>query len=40
MLTGEDSHIREYWRYHGNKALEYGIKGVIIMVCGRKHHME
>ncbi|KAK4934619.1 hypothetical protein LTR10_024169 [Elasticomyces elasticus] len=41
MLTGEDSHIREYWLHHGNKALEYGIKGIIIMgahwnIPGRK----
>ena len=40
MLTGEDSHIREYWLHHGNKALEYGIKGIIIMVCGRGHHIK
>ena len=33
LLTGEDSHIRDYWLYHGNKAVEYGIKGIIIMVC-------
>ena len=32
MLTGEDSHIRAYWLHHGNKAREYGIKGIIIMV--------
>lgn len=32
MLTGERSHIRDYWKFHGDKALEYGIKGVIIMV--------
>lgn len=38
MLTGEDSHIREYWLHHGNKALEYGIKGIVIMVCVRNHH--
>ncbi|KAJ9615474.1 hypothetical protein H2200_001549 [Cladophialophora chaetospira] len=41
LLTGEDSHIRDYWLYHGNKAVEYGIKGIIIMgahwnVPGRK----
>ena len=34
MLTGEDSHIREYWLHHGNEALEYGIKGIVIMVRG------
>lgn len=33
LLTGEQSHIRDYWQQHGEKALTYGIKGVIIMVC-------
>ncbi|KAI1617008.1 catalytic LigB subunit of aromatic ring-opening dioxygenase [Exophiala viscosa] len=33
MLTGEKSHIRDYWRRQGDKALEYGVKGVIIVVC-------
>lgn len=33
MLAGERSQIRDYWTLQGNKALEYGIKGVIIMVC-------
>ena len=32
MLTGERSHIRDYWKSQGDKALECGIKGVIIMV--------
>ena len=32
MLTGEQSVVRDYWKYHGDKALEYPIKGVIMMV--------
>lgn len=32
LLTGAESHIREYWKFQADKALEYGIKGVIIMV--------
>ena len=32
MLTGEKSHVRDYWNYHGDRALEYPIKGIIIMV--------
>ena len=32
LLTGEQSHIRDYWELQGDKALECGIKGVIIMV--------
>ena len=32
LLTGEQSHIRDYWKLQGDKALEYGIKGIIIMV--------
>ncbi len=32
MLSGERSQIRDYWKSQGDKALEYGIKGVIIMV--------
>lgn len=31
LLTGDENHIREYWVQHGNRALKYGIKGVIIM---------
>ncbi len=37
MLTGERSHIRDYWKLQGDKALEHGIKDVIIMV-GRANH--
>ncbi|KAJ4855564.1 catalytic ligB subunit of aromatic ring-opening dioxygenase domain-containing protein [Trichoderma breve] len=41
LLTGEQSHIRDYWLSHGDKAIQYGIKGVIIMgahwnIRGRK----
>lgn len=32
LLTGEQSHSRDYWLSHGDKAIQYGIKGVIIMV--------
>ncbi len=32
LLTGENSHVREFWQYHGSKAIEYGIKGIIIKV--------
>ena len=32
MLTGEQSNVRGYWEYHGEKALRYPVKGVIIMV--------
>lgn len=32
ILAGERSQIRDYWKLQGDKALEYGIKGVIIMV--------
>jgi aromatic ring-opening dioxygenase catalytic subunit (LigB family) len=39
LLTGEDSHIRDYWLHHGNKAVEYGIKGIIIMVRVATHHV-
>jgi aromatic ring-opening dioxygenase catalytic subunit (LigB family) len=39
LLTGEDSHIREYWLHHGNKAMEYGIKGIIIMVQAAQPHV-
>jgi hypothetical protein len=31
LLTGDENHIREYWVRHGECALRYGIKGVIIM---------
>lgn len=33
MLSGEQSHIRDYWKLQGDKALAFGVKGVIIMVC-------
>lgn len=33
MLAGEQSQTRDYWKLQGDKALEYGIKGIIIMVC-------
>ena len=36
MLAGEQSQIRDYWKLQGDKALAYGIKGVIIMVCSTK----
>jgi aromatic ring-opening dioxygenase catalytic subunit (LigB family) len=32
MLTGEQSNVRDYWKYHGDKALEHPIKGIIMMV--------
>ena len=37
MLTGEVSHVRDYWKLNGDKALQYGIKGVIIMVRQLPH---
>ncbi|OQV00735.1 hypothetical protein CLAIMM_06194 [Cladophialophora immunda] len=44
MLTGEQSRVRDYWRYHGDKALEYPVRGIIMMgahwdVRGRKVHV-
>jgi hypothetical protein len=32
MLTGEQSLVRDYWNFHGDKALEYPVKGIIMMV--------
>ena len=32
MLTGEQSDVRDYWKFHGDKALEYPVKGIIMMV--------
>lgn len=40
MLTGERSHVRDYWKLQGDKALEYGIKGVIIMVSQVTHLLQ
>lgn len=32
MLAGEQSHVRDYWQYHGQKAIQHPIKGIIMMV--------
>lgn len=32
MLAGEQSNVRDYWQYHGRKAVQHPVKGVIMMV--------
>lgn len=32
MLAGEQSHVLDYWQYHGQKAVEYPVRGIIMMV--------
>ncbi|KAJ9632747.1 hypothetical protein H2204_007622 [Knufia peltigerae] len=44
MLAGEQSNVRDYWQYHGRKAVQHPVKGVIMMgahwdVGGRKVHI-
>jgi hypothetical protein len=36
MLAGKQSHVRDYWQYHGQKAVEYPIKGVVMMLSSVK----